>query len=37
VTEITEVSPGMKGRLKRGWPELGVFHIWKNSSSFLVF
>jgi hypothetical protein len=36
VTEITEVSPELEGRLKRGWLELGVFHLVKNSSSFLI-
>jgi len=27
VTENTEVSPGLQGRLNRGWIELGVFHL----------
>jgi hypothetical protein len=27
VTEITEVSPELQGRLKRGWIELCVFHL----------
>lgn len=27
MTENTEVSPGLQGRLKRGWIELGVFHL----------
>ena len=27
MTENTEVSPGLQGRLKRGWIELRVFHL----------
>ena len=33
MTEITEVSPGLKGRLKRGWLELGVLHPLKEFKS----
>lgn len=33
MAENTEVSPGLQGRLKRGWIELGVFHLVREFKS----